>query len=381
MEVLQRANALEAAGRDIVRLEVGEPRFPTPQPVMRAAQKALAQDLTHYTPALGIPSLRQKIAEWYQHQYGVDLSPNRVIITPGTSGAFIIAFGLLLNPQDRFAFADPGYPCYPNMIRFLGGEPVAVAVGPENHYQLDVGQLQSELQKGLRGVLITSPSNPTGTLIPDEAFSGVIEAVEAGGGRVISDEIYHGITYGKRAKSALEFSQNTIVINGFSKYFAMTGWRLGWLIVPEEAVRQVESLAQNLFISAPTLSQHAALGAFECLPMLQERVAQYDTKRRYLLKALERMGFQVAVEPTGAFYIYADVTPVLAACGIPDSQALARGLLEEGGVAVTPGLDFGRHRSENHLRFSYAGELERIREGMERIGGYLEKMKKQGGEI
>lgn len=375
MDVLERAKRLQAEGRDIVRMEVGEPGFATPAPVLEAGLQALKDDRTNYTPALGIPPLREAIAAWYGRTYGVDLSPERVVITPGTSGAFLLAFGLLLDPGDRVAITDPGYPCYPNIIRLLGGEPVTVPVTAEAHYQFTpeaLAPLIDEGGGGLKAALVTSPSNPTGTLIPDPAFQGVLEVVEQGGGVVVSDEIYHGITYGVRARSALEFSDRAIIVNGFSKFFAMTGWRLGWLIVPEEAVRRVEILAQNLFISASTLSQHAALKAFDVEPDLAARIAEYDEKRRYLLAHLPGLGFHVAVEPRGAFYIYADVGEVLSKLDLPDARELSRVLLEEAGVAVTPGLDFGRHGTDRFMRFSYAAPLARIREGVDRLRLFLQ---------
>ncbi len=372
MEVLQRANELAASGRDIVRLEVGEPDFPTPEPVLAAARRALAADRTRYTPALGIPELRQAVADWYQSRYGVTVEPQRIIITPGTSGAFVLAFALLLDPGHRFAISDPGYPCYINMIQLFGGQPVQVAVGPGDRYQLSPGLLEPHLRQGLRGALVTSPSNPTGTLIDGAALAGVTGAVESAGGTVISDEIYHGITYGERARSVLEFSQRAIVINGFSKFFAMTGWRLGWMIVPGDAVRQVEILSQNLFISAPTLSQYAALAAFDCQAQLDRQVSAYDSNRRFLLNALKKLGFLVPVEPTGAFYVYADVSKILDRTGLGEARTLARQLLERAGVAVTPGIDFGINRSQNHLRFSYATTPDRLREGVARIAAFLD---------
>jgi aspartate/methionine/tyrosine aminotransferase len=373
MEVLHRAKELEAQGRSIVHLEVGEPGFQTPEPVLAAAQRSLEQDLTRYSLAQGSMTLRKRISAWYASRYEVDVAPERIIITAGSSGAFMLAFGILLNPGDRFAISDPGYPCYPNMIRLLGGEPVRIPVGPESHYQLTTDLLQPELSAGLRGGLITSPSNPTGTLIPDDAFAGVVELLEAAGGVVISDEIYHGITYGKPAESALKFSDRAIVINGFSKYFAMTGWRLGWMIVPEDAMPSVEMLQQNLFISAPTISQQAAIAAFDCTEVFHEQIKHYDKNRTYLLEALKGLGFVIPVEPMGAFYIYADISKLLEETGITDSKLFCQRLLEESGVAVTPGLDFGLFRSGEHLRFSYATDFSSIQEGVERISNFLGK--------
>ncbi|MBF0422493.1 MAG: aminotransferase class I/II-fold pyridoxal phosphate-dependent enzyme [Magnetococcales bacterium] len=371
MEVINAVKRLEAQGRHIVRLEVGEPDFPTPPPVLAAAHRSLAQDQTRYTAAMGVMELRQAVADWYLRQYRVSVDPSRVVITPGTSGAFLLAFGILLDWGDRVAISDPGYPCYPNMIRLLGGQPVAVAVGPEEHYQLSPESLRPALEQGLKGALITSPSNPTGTLIPDAALEQVIAMVEQEGGRVISDEIYHGITYERRARSALEFSQEVIIINGFSKFFAMTGWRLGWMIVPPSALRHVESLQQNLFISAPTLSQYAALAAFECEDWLRQQIQVFDHNRLYLVAALRDLGFLIPVMPTGAFYVYADASRVLARTGHVDTLTFCHDLLERSGVAVTPGLDFGHHQAGTHLRFSFATTTENVREGISRLGEFL----------
>ena len=371
MEVLRRARELADQGRDIVHLEVGEPTFHTPEPVLAAARAALDADRTRYTVAKGSLPLRKRIALWYGEQYGVDISPERIIVTPGTSGAFILAFSILLNPGDRFAISDPGYPCYPNMIQLLGGQPVRIAVGPRTHYHLSVDLLQPELQKGLRGGLITSPSNPTGTLIPDQQCAEVVALLEAAGGLVISDEIYHGLTYGKGARSVLEFSDQAIIINGFSKYFAMTGWRLGWMIVPEGAIRSVEMLQQNLFISAPTIAQEAAIAAFDCTTEFEQQIVEYAEKRSYLLAALKKIGFIIPVEPLGAFYIYADISQLLADSDIPDSKTFCSRLLEEEGVAVTPGLDFGQFRSTEHVRFSYATDFAKIRDGVGRIEKFI----------
>jgi aspartate/methionine/tyrosine aminotransferase len=373
MEVLRRAKELEASGRDIVRLEVGEPNLPTPTPILEATHRALEKDQTQYTQAKGSLALRQKIAHWYGQQYGVDISAQRIIITSGTSGAFMLAFGILLNPGDRFAISDPGYPCYPNMIQLLGGEPVRIPVGPQSHYQLNRSLLEPHLKTGLRGGLVTSPSNPTGTLISDQAFSEVVSFFEACDGVVISDEIYHGITYKNPARTALEFSDRAIVINGFSKYFAMTGWRLGWMIVPEDAMGAVEMLQQNLFISASTLSQQAALAAFDCVGAFDQQLNSYDINRSYLIKALLELGFIIPVEPLGAFYIYADLSQILTETGIKDSKTFCERLLEEGGVAVTPGLDFGLYRPGDHLRFSYATDFSRVKEGVSRLAKFLGK--------
>lgn len=371
MEVLQRAKELEAAGQDVVRLEIGEPEFATPTTVLQAAHQALARDQTRYTPSLGILPLRQRISAWYRQCYGVTVDPERVIVTPGASGAFLLAFGILLDAGDRVAFSDPGYPCYPNMIRLLGGEPVAIPVGAAEEYQLHPALLEQQLPQGLRGVLITSPANPTGTVVRPAALQALATWARSHQVRLISDEIYHGITYQERACSALEFDDEAVVINGFSKFFAMTGWRLGWLIVPRDAVRAVEMLSQNLFIAASTLSQYAALAVFDDEATLREQVTRYDINRRVLLAGLRALGFSIPVDPTGAFYIYADARPVLQRLGLDHSSELCRRLLEEAHVAITPGLDFGQHRAGDHVRFSYATDLSRIQEGLTRMARFL----------
>ncbi|MEG3640550.1 aminotransferase class I/II-fold pyridoxal phosphate-dependent enzyme [Magnetococcus sp. PR-3] len=375
MEMLAKAKALEAAGESIVRMEAGEPDFKTPQKVMAAARQALDEDRTRYTPSLGIPELRKAIAQWYGDRYGVKVCPDRVVVTPGTSGAFQLIFGLLLDAGDRVAISDPGYPCYPNMVRFVNGDPVRIPVSPQAHYQLSAEVLAKHLapthERGLKAAIVTSPSNPTGTLIPDAQMQGLLTAVEGQGGYVISDELYHGITYGCSARTALEFSENAIVVNGFSKYFGMTGWRLGWMIVPPSAVRGIEMLSQNLFISAPTIAQYAALQAFECAGEMDAQVARYDANRRYLLEELPQLGFKIGVEPRGAFYVYTDASEVLKKTGLADGKALCLAALDQAGCAFTPGLDFGDYRSREHVRFCYAAELSQLKKAMQQLRNWL----------
>ncbi|MBF0610823.1 MAG: aminotransferase class I/II-fold pyridoxal phosphate-dependent enzyme [Magnetococcales bacterium] len=372
MEVLQRVKELQTEGKDVVRLEVGEPEFATPPKVLQAAHAAIEQDLTRYTPSLGIPALRQKISQWYEQCHGVQVDPGRIIITPGASGAFLLAFGILLDERDRVAFSDPGYPCYPNMIRLLGGEPVAVPVEADDNYQLSPKKLDGV--DNLRGVLITSPANPTGSLMSGESMAELSQWCRKRGIHRISDEIYQGITYTQKACSLLEFDDDAIVINGFSKFFAMTGWRLGWLIVPADAVRSVEILSQNLFIAASTLSQYAALAVFDEVDRLRQQVLCYDQNRQVLLAGLRELGFRIPVEPAGAFYIYADVKPLLDRLAIPSADELCHRLLEEALVAITPGRDFGQFRASEHVRLSYATDLERIQEGLRRMAQFLAKV-------
>lgn len=368
MELLGRARELEAAGRSIIHMEIGEPDFTTPEPVMAAAQQALAAGRTHYTPALGLPALREAIAGFYASRYGTEVAPERIIITPGASGALLLALGVLLNPGERLLMADPGYPCNRHFARFVEGEAVGVPVGPESGYQLTADHIAQYWDERTVAALVATPSNPTGTLLERPALQGLIDAVAARDGVLLVDEIYHGLIYDGDAPSALALSDDVFLINSFSKYFCMTGWRLGWLVVPEPYRRAVEKLMQNLFIAAPTLAQYAALAAFQndTLAILDERRYEFQRRRDFLLPALREIGFSIPVTPQGAFYLYADASRFT-----DDSQALAKVLLEEAGVAVTPGLDFGSHHPERNLRFAYTTGMAELEEGVERIRTFL----------
>lgn len=370
MELLGRARALEAAGRDIVHMEIGEPDFTTPQPVIDRAQAALAAGRTHYTPALGLPELREAIAAEYRRRYGVAVSPERIVVTPGASGALLLALAVLLDRDDELLVADPGYPCNRHFARFLEGRAVAVPVDADSRYQLTAERVAACWGDRTVAVLAASPSNPTGTLLEAEELSALAALVGTRGGHLVVDEIYHGLTYGTEARTALEFDADAFVVNSFSKYYCMTGWRLGWLVVPEAYRREVEKLAQNLFIAAPTLSQHAALAAFEpeTRELLERRRAEFARRRDFLLPALRELGFHIPVEPRGAFYLYADCSRFS-----NDSRQLASDLLEQAGVAVTPGIDFGHHRPERHLRFAYTTSMARLEEGIQRIGRFLRR--------
>jgi aspartate/methionine/tyrosine aminotransferase len=370
MELLGRARELEAAGRSIVHMEIGEPDFTTPQPIIEAAQQALATGKTHYTPALGLPELRQAVANFYRERHGVAISPRRIIITPGASGALLLALGVLLNPGDEVLLADPGYPCNRHFVRFIEGKARAVAVGAESHYQLTASQLAAEWGERTVAAMLATPSNPTGTLIPEDELRAMNTLARERGGRLLVDEIYHGLVYGERTPSALALSDELFLINSFSKYFCMTGWRLGWLVVPEAYVSAVERLAQNLFIAAPTLAQHAALAAFtpETTAILEQRRLEFQHRRDYLLPALRELGFVIPLTPEGAFYLYADCSRFS-----EDSYAFAHTLLEEAGVAVTPGRDFGSNRANRHLRFAYTTTMEQLQEGVNRLRVFLSK--------
>jgi aspartate/methionine/tyrosine aminotransferase len=368
MELLTRARQLEAAGRDIVHMEVGEPDFPTPQPVIEAASAFIREGRVFYTPALGIPELREAIARFYLDRYGLDIAPERIAVTAGSSGALLLALGVLLDPGDELLLADPGYPCNRHFVRTLEGVPRALPVGPETDYQPTAEQLARHWTNRTKGLLVASPANPTGTMIPPAEMAALTAVVGERGGALLVDEIYHGLTYGCDAQTALDLSDEVFVINSFSKYFGMTGWRLGWLVAPPRFVRDIEKLAQNLFISPPTPAQHAALAAFapETTRILEARRAEFQARRDYLLPALRQLGFRIAAEPRGAFYLYADSSAFA-----DDSHALSTGMLEKAGVAITPGLDFGDNAPQRHVRFAYTVEQERLEDGVARLTRYL----------
>ncbi|HSD60671.1 MAG TPA: pyridoxal phosphate-dependent aminotransferase [Burkholderiales bacterium] len=368
MEVLARARELEARGRDVVHMEIGEPDFPTPAPVVQAALRAAEHGDVFYTPAMGLPELRQAISGWYQECYRVDVPASRIVVTPGASGALLLACGVTVDPGGQVLMADPGYPCNRHFVRFCEGEAVGIPVGAETAYQLDAQHVARAWGGRTTGALLASPSNPTGTLVPEPQMRAIFEEVRGRGGVLIVDEIYHGLIYGGQAQTALAISDEIFVVNSFSKYFNMTGWRLGWLVAPERYLREVDKLAQNLFISASTVAQRAALAAFrpETVAILEERRGEFRRRRDFLMPALRGLGFGVPVTPEGAFYVYADCSRFTG-----DGQRFALDLLEQAGVAITPGLDFGHHRPESHVRFAYTTSMERLAEGMARLRGFL----------
>jgi len=368
MDLMAKAKSLEEAGRDIVHMEVGEPDFPTPQPIIDAAKSFLDTGNVHYTRAQGLPALCEKIAEYYQQEYQVDISPNRIFITPGASGALTVALASLLDAGDEVLSCAPGYPCNSNLVTLLGAKTNAVNVDESVGFQLSGRAISESWNESTRGVMIASPSNPTGTLIDSEQLEAVVNAVKDKGGFLISDEIYHGLVYQQRAVSALEFSDDVFVVNSFSKFFGMTGWRLGWLIVPEYAIAAANRLMQNLYIAAPTHSQYAALVAFndETRQILHTRRDEFERRRDVLYDGLKALGFIVTNKPQGAFYIYVDCSAFT-----QDSYAFALELLEEAGVAITPGKDFGSSEPERFLRFAYTTSMERIELGLARIAEFL----------
>ncbi len=361
MDVMESARAAEAAGRSIIHMEVGQPSTGAPQGARRALADALDGPLG-YTVALGLPELRQRIARLYGDWYGVDLDPGRVVVTPGSSGAFILAFSALFDAGDRVALGEPGYPSYRQILRAMSVEPVPMQTAAENRYQ----PVPDDIPDDVQGIIIASPGNPSGTMLGRDQLAALADAARARGAALVSDEIYHGLSYGARAVSALEVTDDVVVINSFSKYFSMTGWRIGWMVVPPDMVRTVERLAQNMFICPPHASQIAALAALDCAPEADANLAVYAANRQLMLDRLPGMGFDRIAPPDGAFYVYADVSALT-----DDSRAFAAEILDRAGVAVTPGLDFDPVRGAHTLRFSYARSTAEIAEGLDRLARFM----------
>ena len=366
MDVLREAGRLEAQGRSIMHLEVGEPGAPPPTLVRDAARRALEGRIP-YTEALGRPALRARIARHYADQYGVDVPAERVVVTTGSSGGFLLAFLALFEPGDRVAISAPGYPAYRNILEALGCVPVPIEVGPATRFVVTARMIEeAHAQTPLAGVLLMSPANPSGTMIDPDALRDICECCDRLGIAFVSDEIYHGLTYGPAAETALRYSPHATIVNSFSKYYCMTGWRVGWLVAPEALVRPLERLQQSLAISVPFLSQVAAEAAFDATDELEAVKAGYAASRAALLEALPKLGFAGIHPPDGAFYIYAD-----AGRFTNDSLAFCTRMLAEAGVAATPGLDFDRDRGSRTVRFSYAGRPEDISEAIARLERWL----------
>ncbi|WP_417821131.1 pyridoxal phosphate-dependent aminotransferase [Terasakiella sp.] len=365
MDVMRAANEREAQGGDVIHLEVGQPSTSAPRGVLEATQKALMSDKVGYTEALGIPALRERIAQYYKEYYDVSLDARRVVVTTGSSTGFLLAFLSAFEQGDKVGLTAPGYPAYRNILKALGFEAIEIPVGPDTHFQ-PTPQMLDELGVELDGLIVASPGNPTGSMLSREDLQGLCRYCDAKGIRFISDEIYHGITYDHRADTAIEFSEDVILINSFSKYFSMTGWRLGWMVVPDNMVRAIECLAQNLFISAPTLSQFGGVAAFDCREELDANVAHYARNREMLLNELPLAGFDKLAPSDGAFYIYADVAHLT-----NDAQEFCKTILAKTGVATTPGVDFDCARGNHFMRFSYAGSFEHMVEAAKRLKVFL----------
>ncbi|HMK78124.1 MAG TPA: aminotransferase class I/II-fold pyridoxal phosphate-dependent enzyme [Xanthobacteraceae bacterium] len=369
MDVMAAAARIEAQGGRVVHMEVGQPAAPAPRTAREAAAAALARGDIGYTQALGIPALRARIARHYREAHGVGVEAERVVVTTGSSAGFILAFLALFEPGDRVAVASPGYPPYRHSLTALGCEPVPIEISAATNWSITVEALAAaHRRKPLQGVLVASPANPTGTMMRAEALAQLIAAAEDRGIRFISDEIYHGLDYAFAAETAAKFSERALIINSFSKYFCMTGWRVGWMVVPAPLLRAVERLQQNLSISVPTLSQIAAAAAFEGRDEMEAVKHGYEENRRILTEGLPQAGLEKFLPVDGAFYLYADVSRFS-----PDSLDFARRMLDEAGVAATPGIDFDPLHGKEFVRFSYAGSAADMREAVERIGNWLRK--------
>jgi len=362
MDVLEKAQELERSGEHIIHLEVGEPDFDTPECISEAGYRAICDGKTHYTHSLGLIELREAIAEDYWKKYRVKVSPEQILVASGTSPAMLLLFSALLEPGDEIILSNPYYPCYPNIIRFVDGSPVFVEVSEEEGFQYLPGMIEEKLSPRVKGIMINSPSNPTGNVMPAERM----KEIAAFSPFIISDEIYHGLVYEGEVHTILEFTDHAFVINGFSKLYAMTGWRLGYVVAPKEFMRPMQKIQQNLFISASSFAQWGAVaGLKETEKDVQKMRETYDRRRRFLIPKLKALGFGITVEPTGAFYILANAKRFS-----KDSYRLAFDILKEAKVAVAPGIDFGTN-AEGYLRFCYANSLENIEEGMRRLERYL----------
>ncbi|MGZ5073830.1 MAG: pyridoxal phosphate-dependent aminotransferase [Usitatibacter sp.] len=377
MEIQTLAREIEAAGRDVIHLEIGEPDFTTPRPIVEAAKQALDSKPMFYTSAMGLMELREAIAKFYRDRYRIEVPASRIVVTAGSSAALLLAFGVLLDPDDEVLLTDPGYPCNRHFVRTLGGVPRLVPVGTDSRYQMNAEVARRHWTAKTRVAMVATPSNPTGTMVTPREIVELAALTREKGATLLVDEIYHGLVYGeigprpapgRQAHTALEAGDDIFVINSFSKYFQMTGWRLGWLVAPPRYVREIEKLAQNLFISPSTVAQHAALACFdaETIEIVERRREELDQRRRYLIPALESLGFRVPVIPEGAFYIYADSSALA-----PDSFELARRILTQAGVAMTPGKDFGHHEPERHMRIAYTQPVARLEEAVARIGALM----------
>lgn len=377
MEILEAAAKLESQGKDVVHLQIGEPDFDVPGCVKRACARALEDNKTHYTHSLGIIELREAICAWYENTYGVTVDPDQIIVTQGTSPAMFLLFSALLEPGDNVILSDPAYACYPNFIRFAGGEARRVRVEESDAFQFRPDMIKAAMDERTKAILINSPSNPAGTLLSDERMQAIADIAEGKDGRqpgpwIVSDEIYHGLVYEGRQRSMLEFTDRAFIFNGFSKLFAMTGFRLGYVIAPKEFIRPMQKVCQNFFISANAPAQWAGVAALtEAGDDVARMKKTYDQRRVYLLERLRGLGFDIPIDPTGAFYVLVNCKKLAKRFG-GSSLKLAFDILDKAHLGVAPGIDFGEG-AEGYLRFSYANSIENIAEGMDRMGRYLEQ--------
>jgi aspartate/methionine/tyrosine aminotransferase len=368
MELAKMATRLEREGRSIIHMGIGEPDFTAPPPVVAAATRAMADGQLQYTAATGLPALRNAISDHYRQVYGLDIAPGRIIITAGASAALLLACAALVEPGSEVLMPDPSYPCNRHFVAAFEGRARMVPSGPEHRFQLSEAMVREHWNDATRGVLLASPSNPTGTSITHDELSRIADVVREKGGFTIVDEIYQGLTYDEAPFSALSLGEDIIVINSFSKYFNMTGWRLGWLVVPENMVRAIEKLAQNLFICASSIAQHAGVACFtsEAIAIYEERKAEFRRRRDYIVPALRELGLKVPVTPDGAFYVYADCSALS-----DDADRLTLQMLNEAGVVMVPGLDFGPYTAHQYIRVSYATSMENLREAVSRLRGFF----------
>ncbi len=368
MEIVKAADLLEAAGRSVIHLSIGEPDFTAAPSVVRAAQRALAEGKTQYTPALGLPQLRARIADWYRSGHGLLVDPARIVVTAGASGALLLASLALLDQGDEVLMPDPSYPCNRHFVRVAGGTARLIPCTAGNRFQPSASLIAAHWGPRTRGVLLASPANPTGTSISPLVLRELLDAVHARGGFVIVDEIYQGLSDAPGTRSALALDDAVIVLNSFSKYFGMTGWRLGWMVAPPSCIPALERLAQNLFICPSAIAQHAALACFETdsLALYEERRAEFRRRRQFLVPALRELGFGIPAEPDGAFYVYADISAFS-----DDSWTFAHDLLDTTGVCVVPGRDFGQHDPARYVRLSYATSMGQLEEAVARMGRAL----------
>ncbi len=365
MEVMQAASQREAAGLEVLHLEVGQPSTPAPSGALAAASRALGEDRLGYTGAAGIPELRQRISDWYQERYGLGIPMERIVVTTGASGSCVLGFLSVFDAGDRVVVLEPGYPCYRNDLQAFGVDVLPLAVGHESDFRPTIQQL--EAVGPVDGLVIASPSNPTGTVLPETVLRNVIDWATAHDVRLVVDEIYHGISFGVTTPSALAFTDDVLILNSFSKYFSMTGWRLGWIVAPPPVAEAAVRLAQSLTIAPPTISQLAALAAFDCIDELEDNVARYRQNRSVVLDGLAAAGFDRIAPADGAFYAWVDVSALRIGGRQLDSPALCSRWLDELGVATTPGIDFDRRRGRDFVRLSYAGDIAEIGEAMSRI--------------